>query len=317
MGNVGTLPVVSVCVLAYNHAKYIGEALDSVLNQKANFNFEILVFDDGSSDDTPGILQSYSGRFPGKVKVFLSDKNAGNYSNAQRIKPNVEGKYIAFLDGDDKWLDENKLQHQIDFLNNNPDFAGAFHDAVIESSYLSEAQQYDPNRLYKGFKYYSQMYRYNDIYYPHDSLRRTIIPHSSLVFRRELFDKAMATFPKIHFSGSWLLQLMVLQNSKFKYMSQTWSLYRDHPLGLTKVNAVSKFNFSNIKILEHLLNHPYYKSHKTLYQAIAEEYNYYAYSDEFANLSLFKKMKVLTRLGWYYVLYVLKEINFHLHSRPK
>jgi glycosyltransferase involved in cell wall biosynthesis len=306
------LPEVSVCILTYNQAKYISQAIDSAVGQKVNFNYEILIFDDGSEDGTTAILENYAGKFPEKIKVFLSDRNSGNYSNAYRMKQNVRGKYIAFLDGDDKWLNENKLQQQIDFLNNHLDFAGAFHDAVIESSYLNEAQEQDPNRLYKGFKYYSQMYRYNDVYYPHDSIKRTIIPHSSLILRRKPFDDALAAFPKINFSGSWLLQLLAIQNSKFKYTNEQWSLYRDHPQGFTKMNAVSRFNSGNIEILKYLLSNPYYKLHKSLYLALGEEYNYFAYSSEFGRLSWNKKLGILAGFGWYYFLYVLKETNYHL-----
>jgi glycosyltransferase involved in cell wall biosynthesis len=315
MSNASGLPEVSICILTYNQAKYIGEAIESAIGQKVNFNYEILIFDDGSGDGTTGILEGYAARFPEKIKIFLSDRNGGNYSNAYRMKYNVNGKYIAFLDGDDKWLDEHKLQSQVNFLNSNPDFAGAFHDAIIESSYLNEVEEQDRNRLFKGFKYYSQMYRYNDVYYPHDSISRTIIPHSSLMLRRKQFDDAFAAFPKINFSGSWLLQLLAIQSSKFKYMNEQWSLYRDHPKGLTKINAVSRFNQSNIQILSFLRQHPYYKILPGLYQALGEEYAYLAYSLQYPGLSHFNKMKILTRFCWYYFLYVLKEINYHLRWR--
>ena len=315
MSTNASLPEVSVCILSYNHAKYISAAIESAVQQITNFNVEILVFDDGSVDGTLAILENYKVRFPEKVKIFQSVKNGGNYSNAQRMKDNVRGNYIAFLDGDDKWLDANKLQSQIDFLNSNLDYAGAFHDAIIESSYFNEEEQQDPNRLYKGFKYYSQMYRYNDIYYPHDCVGRTIIPHSALILRRKPFNDAFNAFPKINFSGSWLLQLLALQNSKFKYFNQPWSLYRDHPLGLTKINAVSRFNHSNIQILVFLQGHQYYGLLPCLYRALGEEYAFLAYSPQFPNLSFSEKMKILSRFCWYYSLYILKEVNYHLRWR--
>jgi hypothetical protein len=186
---------------------------------------------------------------------------------------------------------------------------------MIESSYLNEAKVQEPNRLFKGYKYYSQMYRYNDIYHPHESVGRTIIPHSSLVLRRKPFDDALAAFPKINFSGSWLLQLLAIQDSKFKYMNEPWSLYRDHPHGITKMNAVSKFNLSNIQILSFLRGHPYYRLLPCLYKALGEEYAYLAYSQQFLQLSLFKKLKILARFCWYYFLYALKEVNYHLRWR--
>ena len=96
MSSASALPEVSVCILTYNQAKYIGEAIESAVGQKVNFDYEILIFDDGSEDGTTAILESYAAKFPGKIKIFLSGKNGGNYSNAYRMKQNVRGNLVTF-----------------------------------------------------------------------------------------------------------------------------------------------------------------------------------------------------------------------------
>lgn len=142
-------PKVSVLVLTYNHEKYISKALDSILMQNVNFNYEILIGDDASTDDTVAILKEYRKNYPDKIRLFLNKVNLGATRNAYNIFMNAKGNYLATCEGDDYWTDESKLQLQIDFLESHRDFVGCTHkftivdenDIKYRSQYLSWVKQ--------------------------------------------------------------------------------------------------------------------------------------------------------------------------------
>ena len=123
------MPLVSVWITAYNHEKYIAEALDGVLNQQTNFDYEIVLGEDGSTDRTREIVLAYQKKYPGKFKLFLPEKNMGMLEITKPTFEMCTGKYIAFLDGDDYWTDPLKLQKQVDLLEANPDISFCYHNA--------------------------------------------------------------------------------------------------------------------------------------------------------------------------------------------
>jgi len=120
-------PLVSICVLTYNHEKYIKEAIDSFLMQNVNFKVEILIHDDASTDNTQFILKEYDRNYPGLFKLLLQKENQrskfGGGMNPRFNFPRAQGKYIALCEGDDYWTDPLKLQKQMDFLENQEDFS--------------------------------------------------------------------------------------------------------------------------------------------------------------------------------------------------
>lgn len=119
-------PLVSICCPAYNHERFIADALDGFLMQKTNFPVEILINDDCSTDNTVRIIEKYHKQFPGIIKPIYQSEN--QYSKgvkplSQILLPRCKGKYVAFCEGDDFWTDELKLQKQVDFLESNPEFS--------------------------------------------------------------------------------------------------------------------------------------------------------------------------------------------------
>lgn len=123
--------MVSVIVLTYNHEKYIRQALDSILMQKVDFKYEILVGDDCSTDETPSILLEYQNKYPDIFCARLRQKNIGATKNAYELHMDAKGKYIANLDGDDYWTDEDKLFLQVSFLESNNEFVGCSHKCRV------------------------------------------------------------------------------------------------------------------------------------------------------------------------------------------
>lgn len=112
-----TLPLVSICCITYNHVKYIRDALEGFLMQKTAFPIEVLIHDDASTDGTADIIRQYETEYTDIIKPIYQQKN--RYSRGLPVLTlnyeRVQGKYIALCEGDDCWIDENKLQIQFDF----------------------------------------------------------------------------------------------------------------------------------------------------------------------------------------------------------
>jgi len=122
--------MVSICCTAYNHEKYIADALESFLMQKTTFPLEIIVHDDASTDRTAEIIKKYEKEHPDIIKPIYQTENQvsqGRPIYSRLIYPLAQGKYIALCEGDDYWTDPYKLQKQIDYLECNPQCSLCFH----------------------------------------------------------------------------------------------------------------------------------------------------------------------------------------------
>lgn len=113
---------VSIVMLVYNHERFLAQALDSVLMQKVNFRYELIVGEDCSPDKSREILRSYEEKFGSSLIPLYREKNMGMNRNMNDCLAHCHGKYIAFLEGDDFWTDPYKLQKQVDFLEQHPDY---------------------------------------------------------------------------------------------------------------------------------------------------------------------------------------------------
>lgn len=125
-------PIVSVCMITYGHEQFIEQAILGVLQQKTNFNIELIIADDASPDDTEKVVERISQSHPnGKcIKYFRHQKNKGMSRNFIWALQKCTGKYVALCEGDDFWTNPDKLQIQVDYLEVNTSVAGCFHDAI-------------------------------------------------------------------------------------------------------------------------------------------------------------------------------------------
>lgn len=130
---------VSVCMVTYNQEQYIAECLDSLVNQQTNFEFEIVVGEDCSTDGTRAIVQKYVEKYPNLIIPLFYEENIGAIENIKKVYKKARGKYIAHLDGDDMALPD-KLQKQFDLLEANPDCTICAHDVDLidaKSKYIN------------------------------------------------------------------------------------------------------------------------------------------------------------------------------------
>ena len=109
-------PLISICVVTYNQQFYIVDAINSFLNQKFNGRLEIVIGEDCSTDNTREVLETFKQNYPDTIRLITSENNVGAQRNFTRVLQAAKGDYIAICDGDDYWLDEFKIQKQLDAL---------------------------------------------------------------------------------------------------------------------------------------------------------------------------------------------------------
>ncbi|MGB8953601.1 MAG: glycosyltransferase [Candidatus Aminicenantales bacterium] len=138
-----TEPLVSVKMITYNHAPFIAQAIEGVLQQKTNFLFELVIGEDCSTDGTREIVFQYQKKYPDIIRVITSDKNVGMKKNTYRTMKAYKRKYSAFCEGDDYWPHPDKLQKQVDYMESHPECG------LVYSSY--DVYHVESGKLIKDF----------------------------------------------------------------------------------------------------------------------------------------------------------------------
>lgn len=207
-------PDVSVIMVTYNQKDYIAEAIESVLAQKTNYYFEIIIGDDRSTDDTAKVCETYRSKHPELINLILQKKNKGLVSNFVDCVHAAKGKYIALCDGDDYWIDPQKLQKQIDFLENNPDCA--FVHTHKRMLYNGEIIKQEPKDIPQNIE---------------ELLLRNFINVPTAVFRREPALAFTSYFSAKATSRGWMMQdypiwLFLALDYNFAYLEDETAMYR-------------------------------------------------------------------------------------------
>lgn len=303
---------VSVGVLTYNHGPFIGKVIESILDQKTDFPFEIIVCDDCSTDETVAEATEYSRKHPDKVRVITSTTNKGVYQNSLKLIDACLGEFVAMVDGDDWWTSKEKLQRQVDALRSDENAIGCFHDAEIVLT-DDEGNTVD---YYKGFKLYSQVHLFHPICHPWDIVERTIIPTSSLVFRNQriaLRDE-LVKYQHVKLSLVWVYHLMLAKHGHFIYINEPWCVYNNNKNGLTKMVQRPDFISSNINVLRSLFNDSYFRNLKHhIYRSLATEISHYLFANP-QELTFFKKVSLIWQFNVYSILYAVSR-SFSLLKR--
>lgn len=120
-------PLLSIVTITYNHEPYIRQCIEGVLMQQVNFPIEFIIAEDCSTDGTLAICKEYAIKYPNLIQLITSENNVGAIANERRAMKAAKGKYIAFCEGDDYWTDPTKLQKQVDFLEEHPEYSVSFH----------------------------------------------------------------------------------------------------------------------------------------------------------------------------------------------
>ena len=158
------LPLVSVICTIYNKEAWIGDAVESFLEQEADFEYEILLIDDKSTDGSRKIIADYEKEHPEKIRAFYNSKNLGITRTWKKICKEAKGKYIARCDGDDYWIDNKKLQKQVDLLEKRKGSLWCCtdydivtpekkltHKSAVETGFINRPETYAEMLATKGF----------------------------------------------------------------------------------------------------------------------------------------------------------------------
>lgn len=208
------LELLTVCLITYNHEKFVAQAIESILMQETNFQWKLVIADDCSTDSTRKIVSKYKEKFSEKIHLIYQETNLGPAQNFIDLITYPVSKYIAYLEGDDYWTDPYKLQKQVDFLETNPEFAMTFHKVKIYNEIEHKFEEDTINDLTKEDTNLQDLLRGNYIRTVSAVIRNT----SQLA---SLIDKIKTATP-----GDWLLFIIIASTGKIKYMNQEMAVYR-------------------------------------------------------------------------------------------
>lgn len=239
--NTNINPMVSVFVMTYNHEKYISQAIESILAQKTNFDFDIVVGEDYSNDRTREILLDYQAQYPGKFKLILQNINVGPSQNQIDTLNACTGKYVAICEGDDYWIDPYKLQKQVDFMEANPDYSMCFHNALVIKEGTEKVE------LFANLE--------ERDYSPHEILAKWIVPTASVLFRKKYLQNMQ--YDQNYIFTDIALFLTLCDYGKTRCIGRTMAVYRRHNTGLTQKKYSLKKKLKHFNSINRNFNYKY------------------------------------------------------------
>jgi glycosyltransferase involved in cell wall biosynthesis len=239
-------PIISVCVQTYQHVNYIKQCLDGILNQKTDFDFEILLGEDASKDGTREICMAYAENYPDKIRLFLHHREnnisiggqpTGRFNFLFNLY-SAKGKYIAMCEGDDYWTDPLKLQKQVEFLEENKACSFCFTKAKKVFEEQNGSSQIYPKNINK------------QIFTASEYLDFTTTATCSVLFKNllKLYD---IKFPVLqHLQGDFILYCHLLHYGKAGALDEVTCVYRKHAQGVSYINNAKHYLFNRIKQLK-------------------------------------------------------------------
>jgi glycosyltransferase involved in cell wall biosynthesis len=210
------IPLCAVFMITYNQEAFVAQAIESVMAQQTTFPYLLVIGEDASTDSTPEICKSLSQKYPGKILLQANKENKGMLNNAMQVYKACYAsgaKYVAMIEGDDYWTDENKIQKQVNFLEANPGYTICFHETML---------------LKDGIEHPMLGLEHNTTFEISDLIRRNFIPTVSAVFRvHDFLNRLDAKFANL-LVGDWAMHLMNAARGDIYYLSDNMAVYRVH-----------------------------------------------------------------------------------------
>ena len=205
-------PMVSVCMITYNHEKYISQAIEGVLMQKADFSIELVIGEDCSTDNTRTICEHYANHHSDIIRLLPKEKNMGMIPNLIRTFQACRGKYLAFCEGDDYWINANKLHIEVDFLEGNPDYGLVYTDVDRKFETYQKYQK----------SIFGNKYKERSLNFEEHLINKSYLAPLTWVFRRELLPSLNESYS----DGTFALMLDFFKITKIHYMDIVTGVYR-------------------------------------------------------------------------------------------
>jgi len=249
---------VSVLVMTYNHEKFIAQALESVAMQETDFEYEILISEDCSTDRTRQIVLDFQRAHPEQVRLLLSEQNIHSNEIVVRGIRAARGQYIAMLDGDDYWTSARKLQKQVDFLDRHPECALCFHNARIFHEADNRAgREWTP----PGQKEFSTL---------EDIWMGNFVATCSTMFRRGLIGEIPEWYNDFFPITDWPLHILNAEHGNIGYIDEVMGVYRYHPGGLYSPFSETKKQQETLKFYRTMNKNLNYRYNKIVNIAISK-----------------------------------------------
>ena len=220
---------VTIVCITYNQEKFIKQALDSFVMQKTNFDFQVVISDDCSTDSTPTIIKEYEQKYPNIIKAFYQKENLGSFKNYKFALSQAKSKYLIVNEGDDYFIDENKLQKQVDFLEGHPDYSICFHPVkiIFEDNKIR-------THIFPLKKEIKKELTFESL------LKMNLIQTNSAMYRWK--QNALEELPDDILPGDWYLHLLHSKEGKIHALYEVMSVYRRHSGGIWTDTDVAQKN---------------------------------------------------------------------------
>lgn len=211
-------PKLTIVSISYNQERFIQKAIDSFLMQKTNFSFEVIIADDCSTDSTAKIIADYAKKYPDIIKPILRNKNLGIESNYIDVLSRINSQYVIINEADDYFMDDKKLQKQVDFLDANPDYSICFHPVCIKWENDSRPDTIFPTKKMLD-KYTLDL---------SGLLKINFIQTNSCMYRWHFKsgEDFRSNFPKNILPCDYFLHLLHAKVGKIAFLSKVMSVYR-------------------------------------------------------------------------------------------
>lgn len=219
-------PRVAVCLLTYNHERYIAQAIESVLMQETDFPVELVIGEDCSTDGTRAICERYARAHPDRIRLLPAMCNLGMGANARRTLEACRGSYIAYLEGDDYWTDPRKLQMQVECLEKDASLSLVYHNV----EYKFEGAGGKNTLAFPAAGQGGLLPIPPPVTCSRDILKGRVIPSLSFVYRAAFLPEYPGWISGLP-AGDWPFFLVLLQRGPGLYMDRVMAVYRQHAGG--------------------------------------------------------------------------------------
>ncbi len=234
-------PILSVIVTAYNIEKYIGKCLDSILIQKTDFKYEILIGEDCSKDSTRKIIEKYLSDYPGLIRAFFHQQNTGYSENLCFLIENARGEFLFQVDGDDYILSDKKLQLQVDLLKSHPECSMCFHNyiSVDENDNLLNKNSFP----FSGNQIFPRKFMWTNTLGPGNviAIRKMALPHPLPGWVKQCSNNV-----------DYVTHCLASASGDIYYLDETLTAYRKHSSSITTLARKIFMLEKNVMIIENL-----------------------------------------------------------------
>lgn len=237
------LPLLSIFCITYNHAPYIKDAIEGFLQQKTNFPVEIVIHDDASTDGTDNIIKEYEKKYPELIIPIYEKEN--QYSQGVRINrdimmPKIRGKYMAICEGDDYWTNPNKLQKQVDYLEQHEECSAVVHRSnvlynekfIFSRTCFNGEKDFDAEEIILG--------------------GGAFVSTASIVCRTE-YARKFPSYRLMTNTGDYSLMVLLASKGKVHYFPEVMSNYRFQVPGSWTYNVLNDKKFEKDHMLSFVL----------------------------------------------------------------